>query len=418
VTDETLRPPADAARADRVRIARFERALANSSGNMLRLLGGAWFVTYVLYARADTVWLVTWNATLLVLIGAAVVYMRRHPLAGLTADQVQRVATVRMGLGALIGLAWGVFALVPITSEPLLYRTFLFVALSTVGAVSGIGLSVVLPYVYVLTFATLGPIILRLLFDGSEFGFFMGCGGVIWMGLILKTSHQIGRSQVAEIELQETLREEMQKLDETRQEVARLANHDTLTGLANRRLLEATFDRCAALARRTGRTFGLLVIDLDNFKPVNDRVGHHAGDRLLQAAAERLVACCREVDCVARTGGDEFAVLIDGVAAPADVEAVARRIVEALRRPFVVDPVSMTIGGSVGVAVWPRHGTSMEALMLAADRAMYRVKQEGRDGFRVVAQDEEPLHVAAARTGGRGDVAGQAPGGVYRPRAS
>ena len=369
-------------RTEQVRLAQIQRALSNSTGNMVRVMGGACFVTYVLYGRTPMRYLIAWNLILLTLILCTSLYMRHHPIQTLTPVDARRVSLVRMGFGTLISSTWGLLAFIPTSTDTLLYRTFLFVALSALGAVGGIGFSVILPYVYVLNLTCLGPMIFWFFLDGREFSFLMGCGGLVWMALILKTSHQIGRSQVAEIDLREKLKEEMQKLDEARKQVARLANHDDLTGLANRRLFEETFKQFIAIAKRNRRIFGLLLIDLDNFKQVNDRLGHHIGDRLLENVAERLIICCREVDCVARMGGDEFAVLVDAMTVDSDLDQIARRIVETFRQPFMVDREEIKIGASIGIAIWPKHGGDLEQLMRSADQAMYLVKQEGKDGFR------------------------------------
>ena len=159
--------------------------------------------------------------------------------------------------------------------------------------------------------------------------------------------------------------------------IAELARFDPLTGLANRALFREKLDDALARATRTGRPCALLFIDLDRFKGVNDHLGHHAGDRLLREAATRLRQAAGTGASIGRLGGDEFAVMIPG-ASPRRAEAVSRAIVAALARPFELDGVPATIGASVGFALGPQDGASTEALLRAADLALYEVKASGR----------------------------------------
>ncbi|HTY49480.1 MAG TPA: GGDEF domain-containing protein, partial [Steroidobacteraceae bacterium] len=154
----------------------------------------------------------------------------------------------------------------------------------------------------------------------------------------------------------------------------RQAHHDPLTGLPNRRLFHERL--VAQLAARAARG-ALLYIDLDEFKQVNDSVGHAGGDQLLAIAAQRLRASVAEGDTVARLGGDEFAVILPGVA-DADAAGVAARIVESLQLPVAIGGREHFVRASVGIALYPAHGLSPEALLHHADTAMFRAKGLGR----------------------------------------
>jgi diguanylate cyclase (GGDEF)-like protein len=160
---------------------------------------------------------------------------------------------------------------------------------------------------------------------------------------------------------------------------AYMARHDPLTQLANRpHFRERLSD---ALAR--GGQAAILFIDLDRFKEVNDSLGHAAGDALLRAVAQRLAACFRHGDTLARLGGDEFAAALTRGAGRIEAEAVARRVVEALSRPFALDVGEVTVGASVGIAVAPADGSDPESLVRAADLALYAAKSEGRGTHRL-----------------------------------
>ena len=170
------------------------------------------------------------------------------------------------------------------------------------------------------------------------------------------------------------------------------AVRDPLTGLPNR---TAMIERLAQGIRRLERHPGLvaiLFIDLDHFKVINDQRGHKAGDRFLQAAASRLVDTVRGADAVARFGGDEFVVLIEDASRALDLSEVARRVVDALAKPIVVDGDEAVIGASVGIAVTSSTASSADALLHEADTAMYRAKARGGGCFELVL-DGSPLDI-------------------------
>jgi len=167
------------------------------------------------------------------------------------------------------------------------------------------------------------------------------------------------------------------KLAEER--IQRIAHHDGLTGLPNRLLFNDRLEQAISLAKRGSRQFTLLYLDLDRFKPVNDTLGHTAGDELLQAVAARIRQQVRESDTVARVGGDEFAVILPELARREEAETVAKKIIAAVAAPFQIGDKKqcVNIGTSIGIALYPTDGRDADALVKAADAAMYRAKQVG-----------------------------------------
>jgi len=184
------------------------------------------------------------------------------------------------------------------------------------------------------------------------------------------------------------------------EQVAFLAYHDKLTGLPNRVLFEEMLETSLARARRHELAVGVLYLDLDNFKLVNDSLGHHAGDELLRQLAERLRGCTRETDLVARQGGDEFLLLLAdlerGPSATTEIDAeviaaesVAVRVREALQRPFDLGGTLFYGTGSVGISLYPRDATDSTTLMMNADAAMYQAKRTGPSSYVVFTSGDE-----------------------------
>jgi len=171
------------------------------------------------------------------------------------------------------------------------------------------------------------------------------------------------------------------------------ATHDGLTGLPNRLLYMDRLERAIAHAKRNDVPVGVLYIDLDRFKDVNDTFGHHAGDELLRETARRLAECAREEDTVARLAGDEFAVLLPHLRCADDVGLVAGRILDSLREPIAIAGVEVHSIGSVGAAVYPHDGQSPADLLSAADAAMYRAKDKGGAAVELFSAE---LHAQAA----------------------
>ena len=159
-----------------------------------------------------------------------------------------------------------------------------------------------------------------------------------------------------------------------------LAHFDVLTGLPNRALFADRLRQAMAKARRDKTRLALMFIDLDEFKPVNDQLGHQVGDLLLKDVAQRLSACAhRESDTVARLGGDEFVVMLPEMAAVQSAALVAENILAALNRTFVIDSHQIRISSSIGIAFFPEHGADEQALIQSADAAMYQAKNNGRN---------------------------------------
>ena len=171
-------------------------------------------------------------------------------------------------------------------------------------------------------------------------------------------------------------------------ELAHLALYDTLTDLPNRQLLNDRLAQAILVAAREGGACALLILDLDNFKEINDTLGHAAGDALLKLVAPRLRGCLRDTDTLARQGGDEFAMVLSGADQP-QAERIAHTILAAFEAPFDIDDLATQISVSIGIAQYPQHGQSPEELLRHADVAMYTAKHD-RGGYALYAPTRDP----------------------------
>ena len=188
---------------------------------------------------------------------------------------------------------------------------------------------------------------------------------------------------VATIEAQ-TLAEEIER---SRIKMVHLAQHDALTDLPNRNLLNDRLAQAISLAQRQGKQFALMFVDMDRFKYINDSLGHGVGDQLLQVVAQRLMVCVRSSDTVCRQGGDEFLILLGDVEQAEDAALSAQKILAALTAPYLNDKTDIHITVSIGISIYPDDAQNADALIKSADTAMYHAKTVGRNNYQFFEQD-------------------------------
>jgi diguanylate cyclase (GGDEF)-like protein len=183
-------------------------------------------------------------------------------------------------------------------------------------------------------------------------------------------------------DLERQVVERTAELRESQRQLEQIAYYDTLTALPNRRMFTEEFRELIMLARLQNQRFALLLIDLDRFKQINDSLGHDTGDALLIEAAIRLQAAVRKSDCVARLGGDEFAVLVSQNPAAADIESICQRIIDSFVMPVPINGTQVKSSASIGIAVFPDHGATLDSHYKSADLALYEAKRAGGAVFR------------------------------------
>jgi diguanylate cyclase (GGDEF)-like protein/PAS domain S-box-containing protein len=210
-------------------------------------------------------------------------------------------------------------------------------------------------------------------------------GGAYWGHFAIDDTHREREWTSIEIDTLMTFADLVGALvtrERTGAEIELMASHDALTGLPNRRLFIEALEVAIRRARRSGNLFAVFSLDLDRFKDVNDTIGHPGGDRLLHAVATRLRASVRDVDTVARFGGDEFAAIQIDIREPADAAVLARKLVTVLHEPFAIAGNDVQSGTSIGIAVHGIDSPDAEALLAHADVALYRAKADGRGTYR------------------------------------
>jgi diguanylate cyclase (GGDEF)-like protein/PAS domain S-box-containing protein len=212
----------------------------------------------------------------------------------------------------------------------------------------------------------------------NEYRVITGDGREVWIATRGRTIADASGRPTRMIGVSQDITERKRREDEDRF----LAHHDSLTGLPNRRLLDDRLRQALHLARRRDARLAVMVLDLDDFKQVNDRFGHNTGDAVLREVAQRLSACMRKSDTLARQGGDEFVVVVPEVSGEADSEVVAGKILRALEPPMPVGGDEVRLGSSIGISLYPADARDGESLLRNADAAMYRAKRAGGHCFR------------------------------------
>ncbi|GJM04655.1 MAG: hypothetical protein DHS20C09_06460 [marine bacterium B5-7] len=194
------------------------------------------------------------------------------------------------------------------------------------------------------------------------------------------------KGQIDELQLSRALHYSIERKN-LQEQITHLANHDQLTGLANRALFRMRLEHAISCAERRDESVAVLYIDLDRFKSINDSLGHAIGDKLLSEVSLRFLETVREIDTVARLGGDEFAILLENISQTYNVAVIAEKIIEKTSKVFTIDGNNLYVGCSIGIALYPDCGEDVDAIINNADAALYKAKENGRNQYQFFAEE-------------------------------
>lgn len=363
----------------RVLLAQVQMLFGLARGNMSSMLAGAIVVGLVLWSGGTPLATIgIWGLMFLLACSLVIWFEHRVQGTGITADNCRRLLRERVALASMVSLFYGAAGfLLPDKPTPL-EDTFLFITLSTMVTVGSLAFSV-MPLMYQsLNIWGMLPLMAhyahRHLQHAEPIYLVLLAVAAIWQLVVMGKTRRVSDTSINAIALTLRLHDEVDEHKRTKEAMQEMALHDALTGLGNRRYFDDVFAHTISNAARDLGRVGVLAIDLNQFKPVNDRFGHAVGDALLKSVAQRLRDCTRAGDFCARMGGDEFAVVVNALNEPEAIVGIADKVRDALRAPHALGAIRAQSIASVGWAVYPEDGLDMARLMHVADERMYREK--------------------------------------------
>ena len=352
---------------------------SHAQNNMMNMMLGASLICAILFEAGAKLSLISvWFALISITVINVLRHARHVEKIGITTNNCHRLMRQKMVVDGSVSLCYGLAAFLMPDTAQMQHEMFLFIILSTLVSLCVLGFGVIPLFCMLVDMVSMVPLtvhyILRYTENQQLFYFFMSSSAIIWQAMVYQKAKQVYRTAITALTLRQQLQDEIEEHKQAKESLQHMAHHDALTGIANRRYFEEVFQRTYNLAERNQSKFGLLSLDLNDFKPVNDLYGHAVGDALLKAVTERLVETIRTTDFCARIGGDEFSVLIENVNSEVDILDVTYKLSQALSKPFYLQERVLHISASIGSALYPDEGVTMDALMLVADSKMYRQK--------------------------------------------
>jgi diguanylate cyclase (GGDEF)-like protein len=295
--------------------------------------------------------------------------------------------TIQLGCCAS-GVLWGLMAMLPYSSQDLQVPLFSMFILSGVTAAAATAMASELISAFAFQFSVFAFMVTQLLFvqSGSTYSG-MGFTVILYCGFMAMWTRRMHRNVVAAIHMRLHASQRERILQQREARYRDLAHHDALTGLPNRLSWQARMPELLELAASGGTKVAVIYLDLDHFKDINDSRGHRCGDALLETAGARLRGCIRPNDLVVRMGGDEFIVVASDTQTSGQVSELAQRLASSIGQPSMYEGETFTIAVSMGIAIYPEHGTDADQLLKNADIALYQAKASGRNNFQFFVSD-------------------------------
>lgn len=365
---------------DQVQLDQVRIFFGHATGNMVSMATGGVLIGTVLFSGGVTPANIGLWGVVLMATASFVWLLERHvQRVGLTSENCQTFMRMRIALGSLVALTYGMTAFFMPGTSSHSEHAILVMIMSTVVTMGALGYAVIPAYYLLINAACVLPFTVRFLYQyvAAQDSFYLMMLGisVAWQVMVLRKAHTASQTAIKGIVLNRQLQHEVQEHLHTKESMRHMAMHDELTGLPNRRYFEQTFVRILSQAQRGDDAFGLLSIDLNDFKPVNDTHGHAVGDALLKIVAARLRDATRASDFCARMGGDEFVAICTGIKSPVDLTDITRKLKIECSRPYVPEGVEVKTSASIGWALYPQDGDNLTRLMACADTRMYEDKQ-------------------------------------------
>lgn len=350
----------------------------HATGNMSSFLVGAMFLSIVLLQFDASLKAIALWMALTTIVALITIFFERSVRKSdlVTAAPNEKWIRYRLVIGALNALIYGITPLLLPENADHAAVLYLFIIISTLVTVASTAYSTFPNFIYVLSFFSMGPLALYFFSKADKFHLIMGMTTVVWTAIVLKKAADVSRTTIKQIVDSEKLQDEIREHQIVKKRIRAMAHYDLLTGIANRRLLESMINRSINRAKRENGKVGFIIIDLDNFKPINDRFGHQAGDAILKNVASNLSDTIRSSDLVARIGGDEFCIILEDAIDPDQVQPMLEKLAAIIRQPITYAGEALSVDASLGYSQLPEDGDCMDSLMRAADMRMYEAKRE------------------------------------------
>jgi|GEM_PF-857203 len=371
--------------AGRVYLQRVRLFFGHAIGNISNSIVGALLIAIVLNIANVPISKITVWFIFISFCCIAILYIEyRFKQIRLNIKNANKWLLLRASSGILLVASYGISPFLFSQSVSIVQEMFLFIVISAAVSIGSIAY-ITMPYYYLsLNMVSMFPLTIYLLNKHDQMHLILAMTAIIWQLTVLSKAWKVTQDTIQSIFAYEQLQDEIRHHKDTKKQLHKLATHDALTGLANRRLITTYLDTMLASAHHYEQRVIVMFINLDSFKSINDNYGHDAGDLLLKEISARLKLHIRKTDTIARMGGDEF---ILGFAEMEnrqvfDIELLAQRILASISAPILLpDGHTVSVQSSIGIALYPDNGSNANNLIKAADDAMYSVKANGKNNF-------------------------------------